>query len=309
MWFEALARLDDRSVATVALLWGADPASLELVNHGINVVYRGKAHDRAIYLRFTHLALRDQEHLALPVDFLCHAAACGAPVCTPLKSVNSRFIEEVWQGEDLFLATAILGVPGQPIDPAQAHAALLHEWGYALGLLHTAAETYVQRLGTVSHHWERQWAHIRPYLESDATLLAEYQAITAWTKTLPIVDFGLCHADFRAANCLWDGERVWIIDFDEPTYCWFAYDMARALMEFSDLELEERRRKMEWLLKGYGTARPFNPDPVLEMGWFVRMRTLLMYAWGFEDGAGTNKLASGMGSGHYLERIRNPLVW
>lgn len=309
-WAKTLARLDyTTTVAQAAVLWNIDPDSLGLVNHGINVVFRGKAKGQIVYLRFTNFDLRDQEYLALPVDFLRHAVVSGAQVCAPLLSANNRFIEELWQGEDLFLATVILGVPGQPIDPTEADASLLHEWGYSLGLLHAAAETYVRKPGTDLHHWEKQWAHIRSYIEADVEVLAEYEAITAWAKTLPRADFGLCHSDFRAANCLWDGQRVWIIDFDEPTYCWFAYDMARALMEFSDLRLEKRWQAMEWLLEGYGAARPFDPDLVLEMGWFVRLRTLLMYAWGLEDGAGTARLASGMGSGNYRDRILRPLVW
>lgn len=308
MGSEALTRLDDTSVLRAGQLWGIGPGSLKLVNQGINVVYRGKARGRTVYLRFTHFDWRDQDYLALAVDFLRHAAGAGAQVCQPVPSVNSRFIEAIFQGKDLFLATVVSGVPGQPIDPTEADANLLHEWGYSLGLLHSAAESY-DKAGAGYHHWARQWHNIRPYLESDPQILAEYEAITAWTKTLPEVDFGLCHSDFRAANCLWDGERVWIIDFDEPTYCWFAYDMARALMEFSDLKLERCWQVMEWFLEGYSAAKPFDPELVLQMGWFVRLRTLLMYAWGLEDGASTVRLASGMGSGNYRERILHPVLW
>lgn len=306
---EVLARLSPATVGIAAQLWGIDEASLKRVNQGINVVYRGRARGRIIYLRLTHTGLRNQEYLNLPIDFLSHAIASGAQVCAPLLSANNRFIEELPQGQDLFLATVVSGVPGQAINPPEANAYLMHEWGYSLGLLHSAAETYTHKAQTLSHHWEKQWQDIRPYLESDPEILAEYETITEWTKTLPKVDFGLCHSDFRAANCLWDGEKVWIIDFDEPTYCWFPYDMARALMEFSDLKLDKRWQAMEWFLEGYSAAKPFDPELVLGMGWFVRLRTLLMYAWGFEDGASTLRLASGMGSGNYRERILHPISW
>ena len=220
-WAETLARLDYRAtVVRATSLWNIDPDSLELVNHSINVVFRGKAKGRRVYLRFTHLDLRDREYLALTMDFLRHAIASGAQVCAPLLSAHNQFIEELRQGQDLFLATAISGVPGQPIVPSEANATLLHEWGYALGPLHAAAETYIHKPDTDFQHWEQQWVNIRPYIESDHAILSEYQAITAWTKALPRVDFGLCHSDFRAANCLWDGKKVRIIDFDEPTYCY-----------------------------------------------------------------------------------------
>ncbi len=310
MWAETLTRLDDATIESAALLWGADPASLKLINHGINVVYRAIARSRVIYLRFTHFDLHDQEDLALPVDFLRHAVASGAQVCAPLISSQGNFIEELRQGHDLFLATAVNGVPGQPIDLTEADASLLHEWGHSLGLLHSAAESYVHKPGIVSHHWQTQWANIRPLLESDPEVLAEYEAISEWTQSLPEADFGLCHADFRAANCTWDGEKVWIIDFDEPTYCWFAYDIARVMLEFSNLALDKRWQALEWLLEGYAAARAFDPELALQIGWFVRLRTLIMYGWDIsEQGQPPSKLASGMGSGNYRERILNPLEW
>lgn len=308
MWSQILARLEESTLVAAAALWQANPASLKHINHGINAVYRATAKGKTIYLRITHIDLRDQEYLALPIDFMRHALAQGAQVCGPLLSVNSCFVEEIQQGPDLFLVTALSGIAGQTVDVTEADAQLLHEWGYSLGLLHAASESYVHKPNTAHHHWKQQWQAICPALESDPQVLAEYKAIGDWLSTLPETDFGLCHADFRAANCIWDGQKVWIIDFDEPTYCWFYYDIARAMLEFSDLTLEKRQQAYEWFLEGYAAARSFDPELALQLDWFVRFRTLMMYGWYAAEGVG-GKIPSGMGSGDYRRRVLEPLEW
>jgi Ser/Thr protein kinase RdoA (MazF antagonist) len=98
---------------------------------------------------------------------------------------------------------------------------------------------------------------------------------------------GMTHSDCNRTNALYDGARVRIIDFDEPTLHWYAADVARPFRELTP-EQPEFEACRNALLAGYREVRPL--DPLLEQAipGFVRMKNLEIYAWiaGREQWAG-----------------------
>ena len=70
--------------------------------------------------------------------------------------------------------------------------------------------------------------------------------------------FGLTHTDVRSENAMWDGERVRIIDFDEPVYHWYASDVMRPFLEFARLPADEFDSLFDAFLAGYREVREFS---------------------------------------------------
>jgi Ser/Thr protein kinase RdoA (MazF antagonist) len=104
--------------------------------------------------------------------------------------------------------------------------------------------------------------------------------------------YGLIHADLRLANLLVDGERTYVIDFDDCGTGWFMYDLGAAL---SFIEDDPRVPALvdSWL-HGYRRARPLPAADEAEIPTFVLMRRLLLVAW-IGSHAGTD-LARSMGA-------------
>jgi Ser/Thr protein kinase RdoA (MazF antagonist) len=286
-WAETLGRLEPETVARAAALWGVDAGSLEFVSRSANAVYRFRTQGQVRYLRLVHRDLRDEAFLAAGVDWARHLAANGVWVSAPIASVNGNLIENTVQDKYVFLSTVRNGVAGAPLGN-DLGSDQLEAWGFSLGLLHAASALYkaagVQTpSGMVkpeSFSLRQFWANIATVISRNPDLVPAYTTLGAWLEGLPNTDLILTHGDFRPTNAIWDGSRVHVVDFDEPTLAWAEYDIARAMMRDNDGLFPNHAAHLETFLRGYTQVRAVNASLVAR---FVQLRALLMLAWSLED--------------------------
>ena len=254
--------------------------------------------------------------LAAGLDFLNHAWLAGAFVCQPVLSSRGCFIEDILQSDDVFLATVTAGVLGKILgevsesnrletvfefgndtqemllEPAQVQA-----WGHALGTLHAASESYQPvpvRLSSgmvqfpESFSLPKFWANIKAICSSDPDLQFVHTELETWLETLPTSEMIVTHGDFRSGNAIWDGTRVTILDFDEPVLAWAEYDVARTLLQDECDPFPNLEQHLAHFLEGYERARAL-PNVQSRIQNFVRVRALLMLAWGLEDSTWANE--------------------
>ena len=89
--------------------------------------------------------------------------------------------------------------------------------------------------------------------------------------------FGLVHADLRLANLLEDGDKTYVIDFDDCGWGWFLYDFGAAVSFFEhDPRIPELTDA--WV-QGYRSVRTLPDEDEAELATFVMMRRLLLVAW------------------------------
>ncbi|ADV67793.1 phosphotransferase enzyme family protein [Deinococcus maricopensis] len=288
--------------------------NVRLVNAGVNHVYAGEDTTGSVYVRFTHARLRDEAFLSPPVAYLRHAFERGAPVNAPLPSVAGAFVEVVRQGPDVFLASAVRGVPGVRLSAVPPTPEGYRAFGRALGELHAATRDFRPARGTphmlepslpgVFPTWRWFWSRARADAARDPVIGAAFEALTPFVHAvggLPTSwpdapelpgGWGLTHGDARPGNALWHAGRVALIDFDEPVHGPLANDLARALL---DLPPHTWRTLRGPLLDGYRSFAPLTEAWAARLPRLMAARTALMAAWGLEGGEGSGG-ASGSGA-------------
>ena len=302
----------DTTPSQAAAHWNADPASLQLVNHGINVVYRFIANDQAYYLKLTHAQLKSPAALTANWDFLLHLAKNSAPVSPPALSAGGQKVVAISQNEEIFLASVAQAMPGQLLtEPILPEDTYIH-WGRALAHLHNASASFQPTDPSHYLSWDNNWNEIRALIDpNDHIALTEFEQVDAWFQTLSTdpPDFGLTHADFRAGNMLLCQGRITIIDFDEPVWHWYPADLARPFLELADCPLEDRRQALNWFIQGYRTLRPMDDFWVENLPWFMRMNTLGIYTWSAAHWDPRQPLTRPEWIDHYQHRFTHPLNW
>lgn len=278
-WDATLARIDREAAAERgAALFGATRPPL-FVSAGANLVFRlTRADGASAYLKLIHARLRDRAEVEANAAYHAHLFDGGAPVPPALQSVEGRRVETFDVAGEPVVATAASAVPGRSVEARPVEYAA---WGRALAAMHAAAESFPAGSDSPLRHWEANWREcveqIRP---DDARALAQVERVEAWLQQLPrdAGVLGMTHSDCNRSNALYDGERVRIIDFDEPMHHWFAADVARPFRELTheDPAFEACRAA---LVAGYREVRALDDRLERAIPGFVRMKNVEIYAW------------------------------
>lgn len=283
MWHQTLKQINySMTPQKAASLWNADKNSLTLVNDGINLVYRFEIAGKGHYLRITHSTLRSPLELRSAINYQNHLSVQGAPICEPLISTLGHYIEEVSQDNLVFLVHATKEVPGKPIHFDYNDKQVYFTWGKSLAKLHQAAKSYQPDEQYQFLSWENLWQEVYDYVQSEEQAVKnEYQLLDTWFSNLEKMPsiFGLTHGDHWIQNVLYDGEQVYLIDFDEPVYHWFLADIARPFAILCDKPFTEWKEKFEWYIEGYKTLLPLESLHIQNIPWFIRMKNLEIYLW------------------------------
>ena len=136
-------RPDLNTLRQAALRFGADPDTLQLINAGVNTVYRA-GH---LALRLTRRAQKDQGYLTPPLDWLRHLHTAGASVCEPVAGSDGSWIAALEQGPELYLATAVRWIEGPRLSELTPTPELYRAYGRSIGRLHRASLGFVPTPG------------------------------------------------------------------------------------------------------------------------------------------------------------------
>lgn len=293
--------------------WSAEPGSVARVGDGANVVFRFTSGGGECFLKLFDTRHTPHALVESAADYLCHLADADVPVCRPIASISGTLVE---MPKDLpeFAATVVRRVPGEPMGLAHRDLSVYSASGRTLGALHNAAARY--RPGETRYFTtaESIWENVAERLPDDPVVRAEFEQVDDWRSALPLDErvMGLTHADYRPGNLFWDGETIWAIDFDEPVYDWWAADVARALLEFSEQRIEGRNEFLDAFLAGYREVRDFEDAWVEDIPWFRRLKDLDRYTWVLRCWSGERK-PGGEPRNAFLARMReafaNPQPW
>lgn len=283
MWDSTLKKIDHHKTPQIATeLWGGDVETLMLISNGINLVYRFEYRRKGMYLRITHPKIRSPDELAGAIDYQRHLQHFGAQVCEPLLSRQGNYIEEIIQGDLVFLAHAAKEVPGVTANFSHSNQYFYENWGKELANLHFAARHYQPPNNFTFKTWQDLQNELVSYLKSENKVINDefYKINEYFSKLLQDSNnYGLTHGDHRHQNVLYDGKEIYIIDFDEPVYHWFGADIARPFLIISHEPLIEWTNKLSWYLEGYNSILPLSRSDIEQLPWFIRMKTLEIYLW------------------------------
>jgi Ser/Thr protein kinase RdoA (MazF antagonist) len=283
----------DEVAAAAVPLFGLPPeATASLCNVSENHTYRVEdpSTGRVYALRLHRPGYRTARQIQAELDWIDALRADGAvATCVPVPAPDGRFVVDVQGRHNVVLFDWLPGVSPDPEgDDAVAGFRTL---GAVSARMHAHARAwtpppgfdrpawdYEHTLGAAGH-WGR-WqdglgmgAEERAVLERlDATIERRLEAFGRSDRR-----FGLVHADIRLANLLIDGGDVWVIDFDDCGFSWFAYDFATTVSFMEDHPRVPELRDA-WC-EGYRSVHPLDREDEAELETFVMLRRLLLVAW------------------------------
>lgn len=285
--------LDPDALRPYLPLWNlAEDAHLRLVHVSENVTFEAVHDGLAIFLRLHRAGYHTAAEIASELAWLTSLRADAVSPCVaPIPARDGSLLQSVPIAGAARHLVAFAAIVGREPDPSDD----LTEWFPRLGAITARLHRHARAWSLPPHFTRKSWNtetilgarphwgdwRAAPGVDPETVVLLERLAADLCDRLSAYGTgpdrFGLIHADLRLANLLIDGERLWVIDFDDCGFSWWMYDFAAAVSFIEDHpQLQELAHL--WA-KGYASIAPLAEEEIAILPVLVMLRRLLLTAW------------------------------
>ena len=264
----------------VAVHWGLDVESIELIAHSGNSVYRARRAGQLVILRLTDRAYRNHDECLAELEFVQFLAHHDVRAACPLASIDGVLIVPVHRPSVSFLCSVFEFAPGSDLSDQtlRRKPTVIYEWGHSLARLH-AVSRRSKPLRRWHWHEEHLLSNAAHYLTSaDKHIERELEMVLETLGKLDCTseNYGMTHADFGPGNFHYTpAQGITAFDFGNCCYHWFVWDLAIGLRYLAQQDYSQDCQRA--LLDGYQALSPIEPNMFAMLPLFIRLRYLYIY--------------------------------
>ena len=261
--------------------WTYDRGSVRFFRSSANFMYAFQTKGKHHFLRFADNSERRRETIAAEVELLRWLATAGIDIALPVESRLGNLMETVDTDWGEFHAVVFPALVGEQLEIGDLDESGFRRWGAALGGLHVAMDAYPGTGVSARPTWRDHLAFIRQYLPHGSSALGDELAeLTSSLAHLTINrdTYGPIHFDFELDNLVWREDSVGIIDFDDCSHLWYTADIAFALGDLFEENVDLGDNRFRAFVGGYSERRDVDPNLKSHVPMFLRFGGLLRYA-------------------------------
>ncbi|MDB3891604.1 homoserine kinase [Alphaproteobacteria bacterium] len=278
------------TVNSALQLWGLEGADWSLIAARENRVFKVNTRGGQSYaLRLHRRAFRSDAELTSELEWMDALAKGGLNVPAPIAAMDGACLHRV---DDVqidvlsWLPGAPLGETGQPLSLTDRQG-VFRRIGVQMARLHEISDAWTppenfdrwswDRAGLLGNQpvWGRFWEN--PTLSHEDKTLFEATRDRAEQQLAEVekaLDYGLIHADLVRENLMIDGDRVYLIDFDDGGWGFRLFDLATFL--FKNRSEPDFQELNSAFLDGYQSRRSINIDA---LPLFMLLRAFTYVGW------------------------------
>ncbi|MCG7343648.1 phosphotransferase [Sporosarcina sp. ACRSL] len=257
--------------------WGFEQDSVQFLRASSNFVFVFERNGEKHILRLTPNGDRNQ--LLEEVSFLTFLARNNVSLNVPILSKNGNMVEETNSELGIFQAVVFRFLSGAQYEIEELSERHFFLWGEALGNLHNCSKQFVKK-NSVQNDLVQQLAELDGYLpQCESLAREELESIKTWLKTLEINkdNYGVIHYDFELDNLIWDGDNVQMIDFESSMGHWYTADIAFALRDLFNDNVDFSSNSFQTFLKGYRSKVNVTDKELNAIPMFLRLHNLITF--------------------------------
>ena len=279
---------NEQVLSDAAALYKVSITELTELDGFENFIYEYEQHGIAYILRISHTSRRTKDMIEAEMHWIAYLHNCGVNCSIPQKSIHGNLVEVVGVGEHSFVVCAFDKVPGSHITKELDTKQLRFNYGSQVGRMHRVTKDYQpgasQRI---------QWFEDDLISGFDSVVPAEQMLVKDRMKenTRQIKamnsnreNYGLVHFDVHAGNFFVRNEDIYVFDFDDSQYAFFAADIAIVMFYFAGGCPADRSRE-EYInefyvdfMQGYNSENSLPVEELAKIPIFLKQRELILYA-------------------------------
>lgn len=227
-------QFDEQMITRSAELIGVERSCIKPIGGFENVVFSYTQDGEERILRAAHCSHRSAALIASEMHFMNYLAINGVSIAGPIPFPSGSFIEEIGEGDGLFVLSLFKKAPGAHIDSSHESwgSELFERWGAITGKMHALAQSYRLPEGmTPRPHQEGEGEGTPVTGDEPIRLLERWKQVSAEINMLPreAGAYGLCHRDLHMGNFFVHEGEIIGFDFDDCGYDYYLQDIAMAV--------------------------------------------------------------------------------
>ncbi|WP_170516650.1 phosphotransferase enzyme family protein [Ruegeria atlantica] len=285
-------------------LWSMEGAEWSLVAARENHVYRVQTGGQSFALRLHRQGLHSDAALRSELLWIAELGTKGVSVPTPVPATDGRYLH-LLDGVQVdmldWLPGRPLGSTGTGIDHDD-RTGIFRALGREMAKLHEVSDAWArpdefmrwswERAGLLGDAplWDRFWENPTLSVEDRALFAAFREAANSHLQRVEDqLDYGLIHADLVRENVMVQGDKLWLIDFDDAGFGFRLFDIATTLLK--NLREPDYDALQDALLDGYLSVRALDTE---HLDLFMALRAATYVGWissrMSEDGSETRNM-------------------
>lgn len=271
-----LSELDSTIVQTILKEYNLQDVKYKVIDSYENYIYELLT-DEPLILRISHSAKRDPESIMAELDWINYLSD-NMDVRKPIQSKNGNEMECIQNGDHDLYAVIFKKVEGKTLSDTYPEDVIIKKWGKLTARMHEITKKYIPE-GKRRIDWKMvdEVNKIDDILDLHPEILKKYHKLIQKIDYLPKEEFGLIHQDLHDENLILNGERLYIIDFDDSLYHYFIADIAAILFHtawrFGKGDRNELVKKFfPIFIDGYKSVRNLSEYWIEKIDDFIQLR-------------------------------------
>ncbi|HEY2491923.1 MAG TPA: phosphotransferase [Paenibacillus sp.] len=260
--------------------WGYEEGTVFFYRSSANSLFTFKQNGKDYFLRCIDSTERNIHAIESEINILEYLCEKGLNVVKPVKSRNNKIIEVIETDLGVYHAVVFEKLPGEHLEMDELTDEQFMIWGASLGRLHKATKKLTKDQINKRSSWEEHFTWIKEHLPThELSATQELGELEKWVKDLQFSedDIGLIHYDFELDNLRWSDRSFSILDFDDAAVYWYVADIAYALRDLFDEDVDLDNSKFQAFIKGYKQENTMNESLLVELSGFLRIHNLLLF--------------------------------
>lgn len=264
----------------IAGLWGYDAGTVKYYRASANFVFIFCREGEEYYLRFNRSDERNKDDIDEEIKLLNYLNDKTSNIVKPVKSKEDNYVESFKTDLGEYYAVVFAGLKGRQYEVDDIDTRQYYMWGKSLGNLHKLMDARPHDINIKRDSWKNHIEFIENNLpEDEIQAKKELKEVKRWSENLEITDenYGLIHFDFELDNLLWEDDKISILDFDDCSYYWYAADIAFALRDLFEDDIDLSDPNFKEFVKGYESKFKVDMEQLHDVPWFLRFHNLFTF--------------------------------
>ncbi len=250
-------------------------------------IYEFNKNEQSYILRITHSSRRTPAMIEAEMDWIEYLHNHGVNCSLPCHSHAGHLIETVGEENNQFIVCAFDKVPGGRLTRVMDNPEFRYNYGKQIGKMHRVTKDYQNgKSRRIEWYQDDLIENFASVVSHEDTLVKNFNANTeqihAMQKTTD--NYGLVHFDAHTGNFFVQDNEIFVFDFDDCQYAYFAADIAIVLFYFAgycpkEVKVEDFMLQFyQEFMKGYVSENTISQEELSKIPIFLKQREFMLYA-------------------------------